>query len=280
MSEMHPEIQPEMQTKILIDKNLCVGDELCLKVCPTMCFRMKEGKAATVPMAGAVCIGCGHCVAVCPKAAISLNGVDPRSLPKAGAQKDSKGAMANVDDLEGLIKSRRSIRQYKAQDINREDLLRALEISRYAPTGKNSQDIEWIIISGRAKVMNLAEKIIEVMRSLPDCKRLTQAHDQGLDPIFRHAPCVIFAHCEKDNYALRLVDAGIACGYLDLTLNSLGLGACWAGYAISIARMNPQLLEDCGLPPHREITGGLMVGYPSLRYQRIPSRKPLRLTWA
>ena len=53
---------------IRYDKAVCIGGSSCLKVCPTLAIRMKNGKAARNED---LCIGCGECIRVCQEAAVS-----------------------------------------------------------------------------------------------------------------------------------------------------------------------------------------------------------------
>lgn len=257
---------------IQIDTSLCSGDTLCVQVCPAKCLRMKNGKAATVPLGENLCIRCGQCVAICPKAAIRVNNVNLDNLPKARADMDAERFAL-------FAKSRRSIRNFKDKPVPPEVILDALETARYAPTGSNRQDVEWIVWNDRDKLHDFAAKIIDAMRGMEGQERLVSAFDKGDDVIFRGAPCAVFNH-SGGNYSFSGADCAIAITYLELMLHSMGMGSCWAGYALRMAQMVPSLRDYLGLPSDRQIHGGLMVGYPSFRYQRLPERKPLRVIWA
>jgi NAD-dependent dihydropyrimidine dehydrogenase PreA subunit len=50
-----------------VDKNICVGCQACVSVCPVDAIRMEDGKAVVDPEK---CIDCGTCVAECPVKAI------------------------------------------------------------------------------------------------------------------------------------------------------------------------------------------------------------------
>ncbi len=165
-------------TTIAVDSALCCGDALCVRACPAGCFRMKDGKAAAVPMAEKTCIECGHCVAVCPKDAIALNGELPPGTPEH---------RASFEDLAALLQTRRSIRNYKEDPVPRAELERILDIARYAPTGKNSQDVQWLGVDGRDNMRTLTGRIIDVLRPHREYARLVESFDQGGDPVFRGA---------------------------------------------------------------------------------------------
>ena len=53
---------------IRYDKAACAGGSSCLKVCPTLAIRIKNGKAARNEN---LCIGCGECIRVCQEAAVT-----------------------------------------------------------------------------------------------------------------------------------------------------------------------------------------------------------------
>ena len=53
---------------IRYDKAACVGGSSCLKVCPTLAIRIKNGKAVRNED---LCIGCGECIRVCQEAALT-----------------------------------------------------------------------------------------------------------------------------------------------------------------------------------------------------------------
>jgi hypothetical protein len=43
--------------------------------------------------------------------------------------------------------------------------------------------------------------------------------------------------------------------------------------------MYPPLIEVLGLPEGHIPHGTFLIGYPAEKYQRIPSRKPVEVTW-
>jgi iron only hydrogenase large subunit-like protein len=53
---------------IRYDEATCTGGAGCLKVCPTLAIRIKNGKAVRNED---LCIGCGECIRVCPEAAVT-----------------------------------------------------------------------------------------------------------------------------------------------------------------------------------------------------------------
>jgi len=58
---------------ISINKENCIGCELCVHDCQCSDIKIENEKA--VPLNN-VCLSCGHCVAICPQNAVSLNEYD------------------------------------------------------------------------------------------------------------------------------------------------------------------------------------------------------------
>jgi Na+-translocating ferredoxin:NAD+ oxidoreductase RNF subunit RnfB len=66
-------VQPEEMQKnelshyVQIDKDLCNGCVLCLRVCPTKAIRVRDHKVACIE---GFCVDCGECIRVCPQGAV------------------------------------------------------------------------------------------------------------------------------------------------------------------------------------------------------------------
>ncbi|MEW6709204.1 MAG: nitroreductase family protein, partial [Candidatus Riflebacteria bacterium] len=175
--------------KIVIDENKCLKDGICSEVCPCRIFVADEtGLAKIDPLAEPTCVGCGHCVAICPGNAISLNGIDGIQLPAV----DEK--LADIESFASLVKARRSIRSFKSDVLPIEQLTRLLEITRFAPTAKNTQTLSWLIVSGRENVLKLSQAVIDVFRTDERMASMVQSFDTGYDIIHRGAPQVVIAY--------------------------------------------------------------------------------------
>lgn len=254
---------------VRIDKNLCCGDKLCVNICPCACLELNENNKAVMTRKGRLtCISCGQCIAICPKGAISLN--NDGTVEKGVAITSS---YPQFDDIAAMMKTRRSVRQYKDKLIPQEEIEKALDVVRFAPTSKNKQYVKWVVVNGREKVRKVADLVIDYMRKTPAAKRMVASHDSGEDPIFRGATCVIFAYCDKEiGERYGTVDCTIATTYLELLLPSMGIGACWAGFAIATAKEYPPINEFLGLKDTDKIEAGLMLGYQKTKYRNIPPR--------
>ena len=267
-----------------IDEKLCARDGICVAECPAFVIEMKtKDSFPTVTDGGEVrCINCGHCVAVCPHRAISLARMSVDQCPPV-----DDALTLGEGQMEQFLRSRRSIRTYKTQDVDAQTLTRLIDIARYAPTGSNSQQVQWLIVPTREKVVQLTALAVDWMRNAIKEKNpiaeayqmagIVRAWDNGVDIISRGAPALIITH-GPEAYPVMTIDSAIALSYLDLAAPPLGLGSCWAGFFMAAAGSWPPLAEALNLPEGHKSFGAMMVGYPKYRYHRLPMRNEAKVS--
>jgi nitroreductase len=201
-----------------------------------------------------------------------------------------KNWILDPEKTEHFMRARRSIRAYKEKSVPRETLSRLIEIARYAPTGHNSQCVEWLVLSGNDQIRGFSGMAVDWMRdfiqqapSLAEQLRLDRIVDfwdgDGIDYLCRSAPHIIITHAHKDDVTGQTACI-IALAYLELTALSLGLGACWVGFFAGAVESWPPLREAVNLPADHCCHGAMTVGYPQFSYQRLPIRKPPKITWS
>lgn len=267
-----------------VDPETCRKDGICVAVCPMALLEAGEdGMPQAIPEADELCVRCGHCVAACPSGSLSL-----QTMPVAQCLPVQPSLRLSEEQCEQFLRARRSIRVYKQKIVPQEELKRLIEIARYAPSGHNSQGAQWLVLSGRDQLQQLASLVIEWMRwltaNMPELAqalhmaRTIERWEQGSDVIFRGAPAVIVAHAPKDD-RMAPSTCTIALTYLELAATSMGLGGCWAGYFNVAAASFPPLIKALALPEGHQSYGAMMVGYPQYRYWRLPERKTPEITW-
>ncbi len=108
-----------------------------------------------------------------------------------------------------LLKTRRSIRKYKDNKIEKEKLEKILKCSLTAPTAVNRKGWELIVIEDK-----------ERLEKLSHCREAGSQFLRGAS-----AAIVVAIGGEiRDNW---IEDASIAAIIIQLTAHSLGLGTCW-----------------------------------------------------
>jgi class 3 adenylate cyclase len=58
-----------------------------------------------------------------------------------------------------------------------------------------------------------------------------------------------------------------------------GLATTWAGYVMTATTFYPSLMEAMNLPEGHKCFGVMMVGYPKLKFVRMPLRNPPAVAW-
>jgi nitroreductase/NAD-dependent dihydropyrimidine dehydrogenase PreA subunit len=270
---------------LIVDESKCKQDGFCVKDCPRAIIRIKDKESypELVPGGEQFCLTCGHCVAVCPHGAMSHT-----KVPIEDCAPIQKEIAINEPQVVQFLRSRRSIRLYKDKPVEKQKIQRLIEIARYAPTGSNTQLLEWRVFASRDKVKELAKLAADWARALlekdpqaakfPYIPGIVAAWDAGYDAMLRGAPAVVVASAPKEDLN-GTVNLTLALSYLELAAPSMGLGTCWAGLLKGALLGWPPLQKAIGLPENHTHFYPMMLGYPKARYFRLPERKPPKITW-
>lgn len=133
---------------VRVESSQCIGCGYCLEVCPAFVFEMIDAKAAVVRVNW--CIGCGQCGSVCPREAIHPKGTKRELPPSSPAVSPERLLM--------LFRERRSVRRCRDTPIPKAVLERILDAGRYGPTGRNSQNVNYVVLSSPEKIEALRKQ--------------------------------------------------------------------------------------------------------------------------
>ena len=290
-----------------INRDNCIKCYKCTKVCALglISVNRKTGYPKFRENIEKQCMDCGQCSAVCngsltPRATqtnlekihqevhadgvLKINDRTATSLSSLNVDKkcinpDITNCFPTKNDFNKLIKYRRSVRNYKGEEVPNDILIEIVNSVNWQPTACNQQTHEWIIISSREKTRKLAELVVEWFRICEQAPAIVDAWDKGNECIFRGAPSVIICHAPTDS-VLPAYDTAIATTAIDLALPVYGLGSCWAGLFM-LASLNSKISKDIyeflEIPEGNRIYTGLMVGYPKFKYNYIPNRKKQKI---
>ena len=268
---------------VVINHEICNHDGICAEVCPRKLIDFSTKKPRLVDGIEAMCIRCGHCMAVCPAAAISVAGVHPDHCEPVDEKQ-----WASDGQLDHLMRSRRSIRAYRNRPVERKKIERILDVCRFAPTGSNAQQVNWIIIDDQTRIRELGQLTVDWMKqaiasNAPISRNaplavIVEGWEKGEDRLFRSAPLLLITHAPEISSMPR-ENCIIAMTYFDLAAFSLGLGTCWIGLFMIAAANCPPLQRFLGIPGGHGLYGAMVAGYPRFAYSRIPARKESQVKW-
>lgn len=264
--------------KIEIDNEKCIKCGACVRDCITYSISQdEEGYAELTEDGESRCISCQHCFAICPVGAVSFNDKTPEEAFETALE---------PSDILSLIRSRRSIRQFKDEEITKEDWVKIKEMLPYIPTGCNYNGLHFSIIETKNAMDKIREYVnVKVLKLISNkftqkyagkFVKFKKAFEEGEDIIFRQAPHMIVVsshiHAPCAN-----VDPIIALSYIELYAQSLGLGTCWCGFAQACFKLLPKLAQMVEIPDGYKPVYVMLLGKPAVKYQRttVPEEYPI-----
>ena len=260
---------------ISVDKDKCTHCGLCISDCTTGCIDFdSENFPKTVDEKR--CISCQHCLAICPTGALSFGDKHPN---------DSQAV--EYSDILGLIKSRRSVRQYGEDEIAPEIMDKLKQMLPYVPTGCNNHSLHFSIVEKKSAMDEIRKKVNDLLIKTMSYKALSpimnkfsrykDAFLKGEDIIFRGAPHMIVASSPLSAPCAN-VDPIIALSYFELYAQHLGLGTCWCGFAQACLKIFPELCEMLEIPSGYKPVYVMLFGNPKVKYQRTVQPEPYKIS--
>ena len=148
-----------------------------------------------------------------------------------------------------IIRTRRSCRSYKQQQITDEQLNVVLEAGTYAPTSRGLQSPFIVAIQNKDLLKLLAEMNAEVMGTTTN-------------PYY-DAPTYILVFV-PDGFANGVYDAALVLENMMLAAHAQGLGSCWIHREREMfaTEEGKELMKQWGLPDGLIGIGALALGYP------------------
>ncbi|MCX5909366.1 MAG: nitroreductase family protein [Deltaproteobacteria bacterium] len=248
------------------------------------------------------CIECGHCEAVCPTGAVVC---EAASLERAPGQ--GPGPAVSPETMELLLRERRSVRNYTPDPVPQGVLEKILEAGRYAPTGSNSQNVHYLVLTSPGPISQLGKmtlafyekmfsrvrggvsgfifaliagrKTVEYLRStLPKVEYAYERMKKGKDILFYHAPVVMLAHAESWDSSSSF-NCSVALYHCSLMAHTLGLGCCFNGFLVNAVNHDRIIKRWLGIPADHKCYSAMTLGYPKVKYLRLVHRDPLQVTW-
>jgi len=271
-----------IMASIIVDGDLCTGCGICITVCPASI--VESGSESNLPKVSdekaGLCFLCGHCEAFCPSQALTLN-----IRPDERVKLPQGSGVISAEDIGYYLQKRRSVRHFTDEPVSKEEILKILDIARYAPSVGNGQPIEWLVVHDPERVKKIAGITIDYLKSLVNSDHplkgylpvLISAWDHGRDIICRGAPHLLFAIIPEGN-PIAPVDAIIALTHFDVAAPAFSLGTCWAGFVAMAANAYQPLQKDLGIPSGKKSAYAMMFGHPRYKIYGIPRRNPLQLT--
>lgn len=158
-----------------------------------------------------------------------------------------------------VLRERRSVRKYKAEQITDGELNAILDAGTWAPTGMGKQSPVMVVVQDAETIAYMSRLNAEIQGR------------PGTDP-FYGAPTVVVVLADGTNPNW-LRDGSLVMGNLMNAAASLNVGSCWINRAIELfdRTEGKELLKKWGLPEHYRGVGNCILGYAD---GLLPAPKP------
>lgn len=207
----------------------------------------------------------------------------------------------DIQELERLIKGRRSIRQWRKEDVSDELLRKAVELATWAPNGGNYQGWHYIVVRNKGVIVKMADAVQSVadkIASWPEAVSWQEdiKRHQRNGSLFRNAQAcigvfaseyqgpmdkVLIARESFDNEAKQILafrrtaptaiqSAAAAVTTMLLVFHQMGLGALWLVSPIQAKKEIEAILK---VPANLSLICLVAVGYPD--ESPVKDRRPL-----
>jgi len=159
-----------------------------------------------------------------------------------------------MDLLEGIY-TRRSVRQYTEQSVERDQLIEIIKAGTWAPSGMNNQPWRFVIIRDVEARSKLSEftKYRQIIEAAPACIAVFIDRKAMYDNT-------------KDHQAI-----GACIQNMLLAAHAIGLGAVWLG---EILKNSDRIRVFLGLSAEMELMAVVAIGHPSAGH-RTSNRKDI-----
>ena len=194
------------------------------------------------------------------------------------------------EDFYQLLESRKSIRQFKKQEVPQDVLDRIIGAGLQAPSGKNRQNWRFFVVQGKKRdaYLKYSQKswlgIKDILRKKlkPSLYNFTERFFYTLGD----APVIIFAYSHnstEERYHTSIGSVYMAVENMNLACLVEGLGCCTMGAPLEIKKEVDEFLGVTQLDEYKknelELLCALVIGYPDHQPPKAPRQTEGRITW-
>lgn len=172
------------------------------------------------------------------------------------SQQEIKTDVRNNAVIETIM-TRRSVRKYQPQAVNRDTMQIIVECGINAPNAINRQAWEIRVMDNPEVIMKLTDLYVK--------DNPKEAENPSFINMFRNAPTVAFI-ANDTTFAYSPVDCGLMAENMILSAWSMGIGSCCLGGPARFMKSNPEAnkyLQEMGFSENYDLLLCIGFGYPA-----------------
>ena len=176
-----------------------------------------------------------------------------------------------MNEVIKTIMDRRSIRNYKKEQIKDAELQQVMDAAINAPNARNQQKWHFTVIQDRDRIARMLEQIRDNIINSDNEFLKGRIKDPTFSPL-HNAPTVVIITGEDNNQFVK-VDCGLAAGNMVMVAESLGMGACIVGSPDMLFETEriDEVKKELGIPEGYSHICTVTLGY---RDCETPEAKP------
>lgn len=165
---------------------------------------------------------------------------------------ENRDQMRLYNETVQLIMTRRSVRRFRDEKIDRDILALLVKAGRFAPSGHNMQTWHFTVIDNARRIQELKEAAGKTAKE-------NGVYFYGFE---NPAALILISNDERNHYGCQ--DASCASENVMLAAWSLGIGSVWLNPLMTLRKKEPvkSLLDSYGIPENHIVWSMLALGYP------------------
>lgn len=174
-----------------------------------------------------------------------------------------------MKDIFEVINNRRSVREYKKEQIKDEELKQIIDAGFMAPTARAAEPWHFTIIQNEELLKDINDISIDIMKNSND-DFLESIAKSGAN-ILHNAPTVIVVSARKDAPNMQ-ADSSAAIENMLLAAEGLDIGSCWLGL-IQTFFTEQENIDKLEIPEGYTPLYGVSIGYKTKENNTIQRDK-------
>lgn len=177
-----------------------------------------------------------------------------------------------MNETLAVIKKRRSIRKYKAEQIGDAELQAIIESAVYAPNAMNQQKWHFTVIQNHETLDRIADIINQNLLKSNIEFFVERAKSPGFN-VFYHAPTVVIVTADEKAHFVEF-DCGAAAENITVAAESLNISSCVIGMSgvLFDSEKSGEIKKELGIPEGYKFIISIALGYKDIENPPVPPK--------